>query len=138
MTRSAGVAIIGGGGYGRGVLEYAPHAKAAGWGYTVAGFFDDSSSARDGDGRGFSLLGSLTDIDSSTVSHFIVAMGSPELRKRAADIVSKAGRSLLTLVHPRAYVSSSAMIDAGCVICPFAMVGAYSHVAENVSVNVYG
>lgn len=133
-----GVAIIGGGGYGREVLEYAHDAGAQGWEYRVVGFYDDSSDVRDGYAPGHPVLGPLAAIADSNLEHFIIALGSPESRKMAADLVSGAGKALVSLVHPRAFVSRSASVGVGTIVCPFAMIGAHSIVGENVSINVYG
>lgn len=136
--RTQDVAIIGGGGYGREVLEYAGDAKAQGWGFHVAGFYDDSSAARDGYDEGTPVLGPLAAIADSPFQHFIIALGSPDMRRMAADVVAAAAKDLVSLVHPRAYVSQSALVGVGTIVCPFGMIGAYSTVGENVSINVYG
>ena len=132
------VAIIGAGGYGREVLEYAQDARAHGWPFEVEGFYDDNAAARDGRSHESPLLGPLAAIETSSVRHFVVALGTPESRRMAADLVSAAGRELVSLIHPRTYVSRSASVGVGTIVCPFGMVGAHSVVGENVSINVYG
>lgn len=132
------VGIIGGGGYGREVLEYADDAGAQGWGFRVAGFFDDSAGVRDGYAQGHPVLGPLSAIADSPIQHFMIALGTPESRRMAATLVADAGKELVSLLHPRAYVSKSASVGPGAIVCPFAMIGAHSVVGDNVSVNVYG
>jgi sugar O-acyltransferase (sialic acid O-acetyltransferase NeuD family) len=137
-TETPGVAIIGAGGYGREILEYADDANAQGWGFRVAGFYDDALDARDGHAPGHPVLGPLTAIADSPLRHFIIALGSPETRRMAAGLVAAAGKELVSLVHPRAYVSRSASVGAGTIVCPFGLIGAHSVVGDNVSINVYG
>lgn len=132
------VAIIGAGGYGREVLEYAREAREQGWPFDVEGFYDDNLAARDGRSGVSPLLGPLAAIATSPIRHFIIALGTPETRRMASDLVWGADRELLSLVHPRAYVSRSASVGAGTIVCPFGMIGAHSVVGENVSINVYG
>lgn len=132
------IGIIGAGGYGREVLEYAEDAHGHGWDFRVEGFFDDSADARDGRGPDHPVLGPVAAVASSPLQHFIVALGTPEGRRMAADVVAGAGKQLVTLVHPRAHVSASAEVGAGTIVCPFAMIGAHSDVGSNVSINVYG
>ena len=132
------VAIIGAGGYGREVLEYAEDACRSGWGFQVTGFFDDDETARDAYGPEVPVLGPLAAVRESPVRHFVIALGSPESRRMAAGLVASAGKQLVTLVHPRAFVSRSASIGAGTIVCPLALVGAHSVVGDNVSINVYG
>lgn len=62
-------------------------------------------------------------------TEFFVAVGSIAVRRRWMDSIRQAGGSLATLVHPGAWVSSSArigpntMINFGCHIGPNVMMG---------------
>lgn len=52
----------------------------------------------------------------------IVAIGNPELRKKASLLLKDSGYEIPTLIHPKAYVSQSANLGVGCVIEPMAVV----------------
>ena len=132
------VGIIGAGGYGREILEYAADAAVDGWDFEVVGFFDDRSDARDGFGDEHPVLGSIADIEGSDLDHFVVALGEPRLRRSAARRLEAWGKTLTSVVHPTAYVSRTARVGPGAVLCPFTLVGAHSTVGRNISVNVYG
>ena len=74
------IGIIGAGGYGRELLEYAEDATADGWGYHVEGFFDDDHSSRNG-WAGPPLLGTAGELPAVAIEHFVIAVGVPAVRR---------------------------------------------------------
>lgn len=68
-------------------------------------------------------------------SDVTIAVGEPttriKLRKKALD----AGLHLSTVISPKAFVSESSSIGAGCIVAPFCSVQARSHIGENVAIN---
>lgn len=138
MSSDRSLIIIGAGGYGREVLQYAADARNAGWPYRVIGFLDDAEGALGGFDVRASVIGNTSDIERFDGADFIVALGDPMLREAMAVRVSEGGGQLATLVHPTAYVAPSAVVGAGAVLCPFSLVGVDAVVGVNVSVNVYG
>ena len=52
----------------------------------------------------------------------IVAIGNPELRKKAVSLLKDSGYEIPILIHPMAYVSQTANVGDGCVIEPMAVV----------------
>lgn len=136
MSDDDAVAIVGAGGLGREVLEYAQTAARSGWPYRIAGFLDDTHPVADRVGTS-QVLGPFSAIGAGLVGKFIVALGDAEHRRRVAEDVASAGGTLVTLVHPLAHVSASAVVADGTIVCPFALVGAGSRVGSNVLINVY-
>lgn len=133
---SVPVAVIGAGGYGRELLDYAEDATTDGWGHHVVGFFDDDLTARNG-WSGPPLLGAVADLVDSSIRHFTIAVGTSAGRRRLAELVAQAGKSLVSVRHPTAYVSRSATVGEGTILCPQSLVGSHGRVGANVSVNVY-
>jgi sugar O-acyltransferase (sialic acid O-acetyltransferase NeuD family) len=124
--------IVGAGGFGRQVLSYALEL-----GLDVAGFVDDDPHALDGTETEYPLLGTTETLGSRPDHEFVVAVGDPAARRRLAHEISEIGGRLRTVVHPSAVVDRTATHGAGCVICPFAMVGTGARVGQNVLVNVH-
>ncbi len=134
------IAIIGAGGFGRETLDVVEALLAAGEPLELLGVVDDQP--RDIDlrrlaNRGVPYLGS-TEQWVPTVSgdeHFIVAIGSPVLRKRMATRLRDAGVRATSLIHPRALVGSQARIGAGVVITSGVQVSTNVTLGDHVHLN---
>ena len=75
-------------------------------------------------------------IDRITAKAFVICVGDAALRVRAIKEVLALGAKLASVVHPLAYVASSASIGDGAIICPFAFVGPFASVGRCCAVNV--
>jgi sugar O-acyltransferase (sialic acid O-acetyltransferase NeuD family) len=124
--------IVGAGGFGRQVQSYAIEL-----GLDVAGFIDDDLHALDGTETELPVLGTTETIADRSDHEFVVAVGDPTARRRLGRAVTEVGGRVRTLVHPSAMVDRTATLGPGCVICPFAMVGAGARVGQNVLVNAH-
>jgi sugar O-acyltransferase (sialic acid O-acetyltransferase NeuD family) len=138
MTALHDVAIVGAGGFGREALQYAADAQSGSWPFRVVGFVDDHPPALARYELGVDVLGGLPELPSLDVGHFIIALGDPQLRSSVASTIQAAGGTLVSLVHPTAYVAPTARIEPGAILCPFSLVAARAEVGPNVAVNVYG
>jgi sugar O-acyltransferase (sialic acid O-acetyltransferase NeuD family) len=65
----------------------------------------------------------------------IVAIGNNHIRCDRSDVLSKAGFSLISLIHPSAVISHHASIGAGTVIMANAVVNPFSVISDNVIIN---
>ena len=124
--------IVGAGGFGREVLTYAQDLELP-----VAGFLDDNAQALQGFDLTVDVVGRLAEQRFTAQQRVIVAVGDPLIRRRLARQVVEQGGQLYTLIHPTAYVARNATLEAGCVVCPFALVGAHAHVGWNTALNTY-
>ncbi len=115
------VVIIGAGGFGREVLQYA---KDVG-GFVVRGFLDDRHES-ELNLTELALLGSIKDYVPRPGESFLLAIGDPTARARIAKRFLQAGAHFETIVHPLAYTASSAAVGPGCIVAPFATLGAHS------------
>lgn len=138
MSVQKTLVIVGAGGFGREVLQYAIDAYTAGWPYRVIGFLDDGPQVLRGFEVSVPILGPTQDPAPFTESAFIVALGDPSARKIMADRIENHGGEIVTLLHPSAYVAPSARVGLGTVVCPFAFIGVNARVGRNVAVNIYG
>lgn len=66
----------------------------------------------------------------------IVAIGDPRLRYKFMLEMDARGGQLATVIHPTAYVASTAAIGDGAIICPMAFVGPFAKVGRNCVINV--
>ena len=135
---SDGFLIIGAGGFGREVLEYAFDAHSAGSNARPLGFLDDAKKPLRGRNTGgVGVVAKTSDIGSLSVSNYVIALGDPETRMRMRRAIEASGGSLVSIIHPTAHVSPSAQIGSGCVLAPFSLAAAFSQLGDNVAMNVY-
>jgi sugar O-acyltransferase (sialic acid O-acetyltransferase NeuD family) len=137
MIQGLDVAIIGAGGFGREVLQYSRDAVAVGWPHRVVGFIDDRSDVLHQFDVSVPVVGGLADVGRVGAQAFIIAIGDPILRRRVADVVDEIGGVLVSLIHPTAYVSPTAQIGSGTLLCPYTLIAANSTLGSNVAVNVF-
>jgi sugar O-acyltransferase (sialic acid O-acetyltransferase NeuD family) len=67
----------------------------------------------------------------------VIAVGDPSLRYRFMQELDKLGARFGTIVHPTAYVASTAVIEDGAVLCPMTFVGPFAHLSRNCVLNVH-
>ncbi len=130
--------IVGAGGFGHEVLQYARD-LAAGDGLRVRfkGFLDDLQAEAGASRHGERVLGTTDWSAPAPADRFIVGVGEPENRERLADRIASGGGTFATIVHPTAYVAPTAMIGHGSVVCPFAFVGPHARLGRHVVVNTH-
>lgn len=68
---------------------------------------------------------------------FVIAVGDPQQRRDLAAIITGCGGTLTSVVHPTAFVATSASVAPGCVVAPFAFLAVDSVLEGNVVVNAY-
>lgn len=79
----------------------------------------------------------LDSIPALTEKLCVIAVGDPRLRYQFMREI-EARRGLLgTIIHPTAYVASTAIIGEGTIICPQAFVGPFANLGRNCVVNVH-
>lgn len=123
--------IIGAGGFGLEVLAYV---KDCG-GYEPKGFLDDTKDIGQMH-SGLPILGG-TDAPVDTEASYLIAIGTPEARKKIGGRFEKDGASFTTLLHPASYVSEDSTIGAGTITAPFSFVGPASQIGKNVLLNIH-
>lgn len=68
---------------------------------------------------------------------FTVANGDPAVKAALVKKIEAAGGKLISVIHPTCYVAKTAFVGEGAILCPFAFVGPYSHLAPHVTMNVH-
>ena len=124
--------VIGAGGFGRSVAEAV---EAAGE-YAVAGFVDDRWPALPTI-WGIPIVGPLSALASlhTGVHRAVVAIGDNLARSSAIEQLIAIGFELVHVIHPRALVSSRAIIGRGVTVMAGAIVGTEARLDDGVIVN---
>lgn len=130
------IVIVGAGGFGREVLQWARDAwpdQAS----LIGGFLSDDPRRLDGFTTGVGILSAVQDYRPLEGDYLLLGIGVPYSRRRVADHLMALGTRFLTLVHPHAAVAATAVIGEGSIVCPFAVVSDSSRLGRCVLVNYH-
>lgn len=128
--------IVGAGGFGREVLQWArdawpEHADR------IAGFLSDDPRRLDGLCTGIEILGSVEGYEKLQGDYLLLGIGVPYARHMVADRLTARGAEFVTLVHPRSVVAESARIGKGSIICPGAIISDSATLGRCVLLNYH-
>lgn len=96
----------------------------------VEGFFDDNPNAKV---PGLNHLGLINQCFAHHSLFFHIALGNGELRKAVFERLSF--QKVISVLHPRAFVSRHAAIGQGCFVGPCAVVNAGAELGQGTIVN---
>lgn len=128
------VVIIGAGGHGKVVLDLL---RSAGE-HEPVGFIDADSALAGREVAGLPVFGPvnlLPKIRQRRIRGAIVAIGDNRIRRSYAQLVTQAGLELITAIHPRAFVSSTARLGRNVVVAAGAVVGTEACIADSTIIN---
>jgi sugar O-acyltransferase (sialic acid O-acetyltransferase NeuD family) len=130
------IIIVGAGGFGREVLQWARHA----WPEHVskiAGFLSADPDKLNGHAISLPILGSPEDFEPQPTDGLLLGIGIPRVRRQVAEQLEARGARFLTLIHPTAIVSDTAKIGTGTIICPYAIASDSVRLGQFVLVNYH-
>ncbi|WP_150306240.1 acetyltransferase [Pseudomonas saliphila] len=124
--------VLGAGGHGKSVAEAA--LLGGQWDRVV--FLDDAWPDVS-EALGFEVLGKVADIAAvaDRCQGAIAAVGNNAVRDQWIDLIERAGIELVSVVHPKAWVSLSAVVGAGTAVMAGAVVGTLADVGRGVIIN---
>lgn len=128
--------IVGAGGFGREVLQWARDAWPD---HTdrIAGFLSDDPTRLDGFSTGFGILGSVAAYVKLPGDYLLLGIGVAYSRRMVAERLNARGAEFVTLVHPTSVVCESARIGRGSIVCPGAIVSDSATLGECVLMNYH-
>lgn len=130
------ILIVGAGGFGREVLQWALHA----WpdhADRIAGFLSDDPRRLDGFSIGRGILGRVCDYEKTPGDYLLLGIGVPYARRMVAQRLATQGAEFVTLVHPKSAVADSARIGWGSIVCPGAIISDSATLGRCVLVNYH-
>lgn len=131
--------IVGAGGFGRELLQYAIDASRSMQELSVKGFLDDDvrKAVKSVNQLGARIVGNTTDYRIDFCDRLLISIGDPATRRSIFERLHQRGAKYFTLVHPTAYVAPTAHLEQGCIVAPFAFVGSFAHIECNALLNLY-
>jgi sugar O-acyltransferase (sialic acid O-acetyltransferase NeuD family) len=134
--------MIGGGGHASGILgAFEAIYESVDGDFPVIGFVDDSDvDDRRFRGRNCKQLGAIGDLPHIDATHYILAIGFSNIRKKVFDRIKNFGLKAASVIHPAAEVHRNVVVGEGSVILsgtyvgPGAKVGSHVYVASGSTV----
>jgi sugar O-acyltransferase (sialic acid O-acetyltransferase NeuD family) len=111
--------IIGAGGFGREVLEYAKDiAKVTDVEWEIGGFLDDDLNVLDNYSYEHKVIGTIKDHKISDKYVYFCAIGAPKTKLSIGRAFLEKGANFINMIHPSAYVASSCKMGSKVILCP--------------------
>lgn len=127
--------IIGAGGCGREVLQWARQINAVSQRWHIKGFLDYNEHALDGKNCGVGICGSEDIYEIQDNDEFICAIGSSTLREKIVCRLRERGAKFTNIIHPAAIVADTAILGSGVVLYPFAVISDHAVIGDGTIVN---
>lgn len=129
--------IIGAGGFGREVVEWARHCPAYRKEWEIAGFLDDRVDALDPFPEiGLSILGNTKEYEPRPDEVYLCALGSPPLRAALRTRFEARGAAFTRLIHESSIIGRRVQLEPGVVICPRVILTCDIRIGPNTALNV--
>lgn len=130
--------VIGAGGFGRETLDVIEAINDVAPTFELLGVIDAHPNAVNLERlrqRRIQYLGADEGLVVDLEALFVVAIGSPHVRRMVAGRILSTGATPATLLHPRAGIGSASRIGRGSVICSGAQVSTNVSIGEHVHLN---
>lgn len=137
MKTKQKLVIVGAGGFGREVLAWARQSAGYGEEWEIKGFLDDRENPLAGRRVSAPWLGKVVDHEPSAEEVFVGAIGRPEMRRSAMELLMGRGARLFTLVHRTVVLGEEVELGEGVILCPQVVVSGYNALGRGVVVNLH-
>lgn len=128
--------IVGAGGFGREVLQWAKDVNKLEKRWEFFGFLDPDEHALDGLSCDTEVVGKDETYQIRENDEFVSAIGDGLIRKKSMEALENRGAKFISLIHPTAVIAESAEIGDGVVVCPFTTVSANTKIGEGCQINL--
>ncbi|PXA97224.1 hypothetical protein DMC47_14945 [Nostoc sp. 3335mG] len=135
MMEKGRTIIVGAGGFGRELVNWARDCHHAGSLPPVAGLLDDDPAAMERFSYSVGLIGTPRDFAPRPGDLLVMAIGTPAVKMRVVEMLIARGGRFATLIHPRAVIAGSAQIGEGSILCPLSLVSADAIVGRFCNIN---
>lgn len=129
--------IVGAGGFGREVLNWALAIPETQRDWQVAGFLDSNPKALDGFSLPYRVIGDPLNYVPTGDEAFLCAIGEPEVKLRVCRGLKARGAKFVSLIHPTVVMGSGCVVSEGCVLCPGVILTTNVKLGEFVILNLY-
>ncbi len=129
--------ILGAGGFGREVLQWAKDCGFEENGWRVAGFIDDNRAALENyPNCRYPIIAGVEDFRPGPLDYVACAIGLPKVKKKCVELLLRNGAKFVSIVHPSAIIGGDVEIGDGSVICPGVILTRDVRIGDFVTVNL--
>ena len=129
--------IIGAGGFGREVynwaLEHPQHKKE----WQIKGFLDDDRNALNPYSFPVPVMDTIANYITEPDDVFICAIAKPQEKKAAVKSISNKGGTFINLIHPSVKMGLDVSMGKGVIICPNAVLTIHIKFGDFVTLNLF-
>lgn len=115
--------IVGAGGFGREVMNWALGIPEAQRDWDLTGFLNSIPTALDGFDTPYRIIADADHFEFAEDDRLICAIGDPAGKYALCTRLRGKGARFITLCHKDTIVSPSVIFEQGCIICPHVVVG---------------
>lgn len=130
------IILVGAGGFGREVLQWARDAWP-GHASRFAGFLSAERDRLERHDCSLDIIAAPDRYEPQDGDALLLAIGIPIVRRQVAESLRARGANFLTLIHPTAIVSATATIGEGSIVCPYAIVSDSARMGAFVLMNYH-
>lgn len=123
--------IVGAGGFGRELYNYAQGSIGYGKDFIIKGFLDFNQHALDRFCNYPPILGNDVDYEIQNDDVFVLAIGNVRVKQKSIVSLTNRGAIFYTLIHKTAIINSNVEMGDGCVIMPHAVIGSDAKIGSH-------
>lgn len=123
--------ILGAGGLGRELYNFAKDSKGYSINFDIKGFLDYDLNRLNGFLNYPPILGNDEDYLIENDDVFVSAIGNMSIRQKSCDLLRRRGAIFVNIVHNSSIINSNARLGVGNVIFPYAVIGADAKIGDN-------
>ncbi len=129
--------IIGAGGCGREVLQWAKDINKISKKWNIKGFLDDNPQALDGLICNYSVVDNIDSYHIENEDEFVCCVGNSATRKNIIDKLKNKGAIFTSIIHPTAIVADSARLGDSVILYPYSIISDNAYIGNGCIINMH-
>ncbi|MCI1268542.1 MAG: acetyltransferase [Ruminococcus sp.] len=129
--------IIGAGGCGREVLQWAKDMNKSTSTWNIKGFLDDNADALTGLRCDVSVVGSTDNYIPQVDDRFVCCIGNSCVRKSIIEKMESKGAVFANIIHPTAIVCDSALLGKATILYPYSIISDNAVLGDGCIINMH-
>ena len=129
--------IVGAGGWGRVVRQWAIDIQRQNCRWESIKFLDDNAHALDEFNMAHEIVGTIESYQRSCDEELACGIGDPLVKLKICEKLQKRGAIFINIIHPNALVTENGQFGTGIIVSPFAGLILNTFIGDFVTVNAF-